>query len=61
MNTYLKVHSYSLELGMFTLKNRRLWGDLVASFQYFFKLTKKMESNFLFRQIMIGQDGMVLN
>ena len=48
------------EMRMFSLKKRRLWGDLTATFQYLKGSIKKMESNFLLIQIMTVQWGMVL-
>lgn len=44
------------ELRMFSLEKRRLWGDLIAASYTKRGLIKKkkMESNFLLRQTMIG-------
>ena len=41
------------ELGMFSLKKRRLQRDLTAAFQCLKEAYKKMERNFLLGQIMI--------
>jgi len=49
------------ELGLFSLEKRRLWGDLIAAFQYLNEPLGKMKTNILTGLVTIGQEVMVLN
>jgi len=48
-------------LGPFSLKKRRLQGDILAAFQYLKGATRKLERDFLQGYIVIGQGVMGLN
>ncbi|PKU41983.1 hypothetical protein llap_7713 [Limosa lapponica baueri] len=44
------------ELGLFSLENRRLWGDLIVVFRYLKGPTRKMGTDLLAGPVGIGQE-----
>ena len=48
------------ELGLFSPEKKRLWGDLIAAFQYLKGAYKKMERDLLPGSVVTGQGATVL-
>ena len=49
------------ELQPFSLENARLWGNLIAAFQYVTGIYTKNGERVLARPVVTGQETMVLN
>ncbi|GAB0178194.1 mitochondrial enolase superfamily member 1 [Grus japonensis] len=49
------------ELGLFSLEKRRLWGDVIAAFQYLKRPTGKLERDCLSGSVVTGQGVMGLS
>jgi len=58
---HLSYEERQRESGLFSVEKKRLWGELIAAFQYLKGALRKMGRNTLAQHVVIGQGVMVLN